>query len=86
MRRWKENRERILTDEESAGEGPFLGPADDGEGQPMGGNEGVKQRDGSNPSHGGDIGSAKSLHLGITTNTGASIFEVFRVVCLEINS
>lgn len=32
------------TDEESAGKGPFLGAADDGEREPVRGNEGMKKR------------------------------------------
>lgn len=32
------------TDEESAGKGPFLGAADDGERKPVRGNEGMKKR------------------------------------------
>lgn len=32
------------SDEESAGKGPFLGAADDGEREPVGGNEGMKKR------------------------------------------
>lgn len=56
MRKWG------LTNEESAGKGPLLGATDDGERQPMGGNEGMQKRNRRNSSDGGQIFGAETFH------------------------
>lgn len=53
----------MRTDEEGAGKGPFLGAADDGEREPVGGDEGMQQRHRRNPPDGRQIRSTKTLHL-----------------------
>jgi hypothetical protein len=57
MRKWGG-----LTNEESAGKGPLLGATDDGERQPMGGNEGMQKRNGGNSSDCGQIFGAETSH------------------------
>lgn len=53
----------MRTDEEGAGKGPFLGSADDGEREPVGGDEGMQQRHSRNPPDRRQIRSTKTLHL-----------------------
>lgn len=51
------------TDEESAGESPFLGSAYDGEGEPMRGYEGMQKRHRCDSSDGWQIFSAEIVHF-----------------------
>lgn len=58
-------REKVgeLTDEESPGEDPLLGAADDGEGEPMRGDERVDKRDGGDPADRGEILGGEASHF-----------------------
>ena len=56
MRKWGR------TNEESAGKGPLLCATDDGEREPMGGNEGMQQRNRCNSSDGRQIFGAETFH------------------------
>ena len=61
---WGERREwgTLRTNEKSAGECPFLGTSDNGEGEPVGGNEGMKERHCRDSSNGWQIFSCQSVH------------------------
>lgn len=59
--KWRIKRKH--TDEESAGESPFLGSAYDGEGEPMRGYEGMQKRHRCNSSDGWQIFSAEIVHF-----------------------
>lgn len=70
------------SDEEGSGEGPFLGAADDGEGEPMGGDEGVEEGHRRYPSNLRQILECYCIHLfpkkiyKILQNKQIIIFEI----------
>lgn len=67
VREWEWEREREMrkwgrTNEESAGKGPLLCATDNGEREPMGGNEGMQQRNRGYSSDGRQIFGAETFH------------------------
>lgn len=56
-------RDEGRTDEESAGESPFLGAADDGEREPMRGDEGMQKRHRCDSADCGQIFGAETCHF-----------------------
>ena len=60
LRKWENFGQ--LTDEKCLGESPFLGAANDGKREPMGGDEGVEKRNGGDSPDLGQIFSCESFH------------------------